>query len=192
MKSFGRVPNVGWRCIEAAAVLLGPHEREVVLGDLAEANCGAWHGIRDVLGLALRRHLAVWKSWRPWMASLGLALPASLFLMGCSLAVSRALPGVLHGSEAVAVLWQLALLIGWAWVAGFAAGSISRQTLWATVLACWLPCAFCLSTWRGNWMEGLQLLLFLAPAIWGVLLGRKRTRLALRRALLLAASNAGT
>ena len=69
-------------------------EREVVLGDLAETDRGMWRGLGDVLGLAARRQLALWRSWRPWAASFGLALPASLFLMGCSVAASAAFAGL--------------------------------------------------------------------------------------------------
>ena len=60
----------------------------MVLGDLAEMDCDVWRGLGDVLGLVARRQLALWRSWRPWAASVGLALPASLFLMGCSVAAS--------------------------------------------------------------------------------------------------------
>ena len=86
--------RAGWRCVEAAAGLLAPVEREVVLGDLAETDRGAWRGLGDVLGLAARRQLALWRSWRPWAASFGLALPASLFLMGWSVAASGAVAGL--------------------------------------------------------------------------------------------------
>src|SRR5215472_3369754 len=86
---YGNMSSKGWRCIEAAAGLLAPHEREVVLGDLAESDRKLWRGLSDVLSLAARRQLALWKGWRPWAASLGLALPASLFLMGWSVAASE-------------------------------------------------------------------------------------------------------
>jgi hypothetical protein len=89
--------GAGWSYVEAAAGMLAPLEREAVLGDLAESDRGAWSGLKDVLGLAARRHLELWTSWRPWAASFGLALPASLFLMGCSLAASQGVAGLLSG-----------------------------------------------------------------------------------------------
>jgi hypothetical protein len=84
--------------------LLGAHEREVVLGDLAESDGAAWRGLTDVLGLAARRQLELWAIWRPWAASLGLALPASLFLMGCSVALSRGFDGFFHGPVPASLL----------------------------------------------------------------------------------------
>ena len=192
------MPGIGWRCVEAAAGLLTPLEREVVLGDLAEADCHAWRGLSDVLGLAMRRHIALWKSWRPWAASLGLAWPASLCLMGMSIAASKAVARLagapLNASllQDVSLLWisisQCFLLICWAWMAGFAMGAISRRTLWASALGCCAPCLFCLSEWPGHGVSGLQLLLFVLPAIWGVRRGRQGSRLALGWALFLAAT----
>jgi hypothetical protein len=61
MMSQAGVGGMRWRCVEAAAVLLAPVEREVVLGDLAETECSVWRGLGDVLSLAARRQLALWK-----------------------------------------------------------------------------------------------------------------------------------
>src|SRR5277367_1555281 len=79
----------GWSLLEAAAQLLERDDREAVLGDFAEANEEAWRGMAGILGLVLRRHLTLWKSWRPWLAGFGLALPSSFLLIGASLSVSR-------------------------------------------------------------------------------------------------------
>jgi hypothetical protein len=172
--------------------MLAPMEREAVLGDLAESDCGAWSGLRDVLGLAARRHLELWASWRPWAASFGLALPASLFLMGCSLAVSRGFAGLFRGPMTAPLLERslstLALWACWGWMAGFAVGAISRRTLWASALACCAPCILCLSKWPGDWLSGLRLLLFLAPALWGASCGWRTMRLGLGCAVFLAAT----
>jgi hypothetical protein len=105
MKGPGDVSGAGWRCIEVAAGLLTPLEREVVLGDLVESDCGVWRGLGDVLDLASRRQLALWRSWRPWAASFGLALPASLFLMGWSVAASGAAARLLGGPAQARLLW---------------------------------------------------------------------------------------
>jgi hypothetical protein len=184
--------GAGWSCVETAAGLLGAMEREVVLGDLAESDGGAWRGLKDVLGLAARRHLELWTSWRPWAASFGLALPASLFLMGCSVAESRGFDDLLVGPVTASLLEialsKILLLICWGWMAGFAVGAISRRTLWASALACSVPCLFCLSKWPGDWLSTPRLLWFLAPVLWGVTAGRRKARLGSGWAVFLAAT----
>ena len=67
-----------------------------MLGDLREAGESGLRGLLDVFGLAVRRHLALWKDWRPWLASFGMALPGSLLLMGFSLSVSRTYQRLIH------------------------------------------------------------------------------------------------
>jgi hypothetical protein len=185
------VTGASWSCVEAAAGMLDAPEREVVLGDLVESKCGAWAGLQDVLGLAARRHLELWASWRPWAASFGLALPVSLFLMGCSVAASGEFDGLLRGSLTVSLLEiplsKILLLSCWAWMAGFAVGAISRRTLWASALACCVPCLVCLSKWPGDWVSALRLFLFLAPALSGVAVGLRRAQLGFGWAVFLAA-----
>lgn len=175
------VSSAGWRCIEAAAGLLAPLEREVVLGDLAETDRGVWRGLGDVLGLASRRQLALWRSWRPWAASFGLALPASLLLMGWSVAASGAVASLLGEPAQARLLWlclsRLFLVISWAWMTGFVVGAVSRGTLWASVLACCGPCLYCLSEWPGHGLSCLRLLIFVLPGVWGVWRGRRDVRL---------------
>lgn len=187
----GQIKSAGWRCVEAVAGLLSPLEREVVLGDLAETGRGAWCGLGDVLGLAARRQLVLWRSWRPWAASFGLAVPASLFLMGCSVAASGAVASLLGEPPQVHLLWLsvsgLFLVSCWAWIAGFVLGSVSRGTLWASVLACCAPCLHCLSLWPGHGLSCLRLLIFVLPGLWGVWRGREDPRLGLGWAVFLAA-----
>ena len=191
MKGQAGISETGWRCLEAAAELLAPFEREVVLGDLAETDRGVWRGLSDVLSLAARRQVALWTDWRPWAASLGTALPASLFLMGCSLAVSGAIANSLQEPLSATLLWRsvsrLVLLICWAWTAGFAVGAVSRGTLWASSLGCCAPCLYCLSKWPGHGLSELQLLIFLVPGLWGAWRGWRHLRLGRSWALFLAA-----
>ncbi len=186
-----KMRGVGWRSVEVAAGLLAPLEREVVLGDLAETNRDVWLALGDVLGVAVRRQLSLWRNWRPWAASVGLALPASLFLMGCSVAASAALALTLQEPEHTRLLWlslsRLLLVIAWAWMAGFVVGSVSRPTLWASLLACCTPCLYCLSKWPGHGLSHLRLLIFFLPGVWGVWRGRRETELRLGWAILLAA-----
>ena len=190
MKRQEGVSGAGWPCIAIAATLLTPSEREVVLGDLAETDSGIWRGLGDVLGLAARRQLALWRGWRPWAASAGLALPASLFLMGCSVAASEAVIGLFREPAQLRLLWlsvsSLSLVICWAWMVGFVVGSVSRGTLWASLLACFAPCAHCFSMWPGHGASSLRLLIFVLPALCGVWRGKRDARLGLGPATFLA------
>src|SRR5260370_1087098 len=194
MKGPGGISGAGWRCLEAATGLLAPLEREVVLGDLVEMDRGAWRGLGDVLGLAARRQLALWRSWRPWAASLGLSLPASLFLMGWSVAASGAVASLLGEQAKAHLLWpslsRLFLVISWAWMTGFVVGAVSRGTIWASVLGCCAPCVYCLSEWPGHGLSGLRLLIFVLPGLWGVWRGRRDLQLGLGWAIFLAATAA--
>ena len=188
------IGGVRWRFVEAAAGLLSPMEREVVLGDLAETGSSVWRGLCDVLSLAARRQLDLWKDWRPWAASIGLALPASLFLMGWSVAASGSVASLLREPTQLGAVWlslsRLLLVTCWAWMAGFVVGSVSRGTLWASALACCGPCLHCLSLWPGHGLSVLRLLVFLLPGMYGVWRGRRQLRLGLSSAVFLAAAGA--
>jgi len=189
--------NAGWSAVEAVARLLEPAEREVVLGDLAEAGEGVWRALIDVLGLVVRRQAAVWRSWRPWLASFGLALPGSLLLMGLSVSVSQSYQrliapavftstGLRLGPGFTLLLCNAVLLLGWSWTGGFVMGSVSRRTLRVSAVLSFLPCLFCLERFRLESISRLCLLLFLPPAIWGVRRGLQLAQIKFKSALLLA------
>jgi hypothetical protein len=189
--------GASWSLVEMAARLLEREEREAVLGDLVEAGGSAWDGLFGVLGLAVRRQALLWKSWRPWLAGFGVALPSSFLLMGVSLSVSWSYlalrcPELLQkssltlGSGALVLLCKALLMIGWSWTGGFVVGSLSRRTLWASTLLCYSPCLFCLTRFRVESLSRFCLLLFLLPAIWGVRRGLQITRMKLGPALILA------
>ena len=181
-----------WSLVETAAQLLERDEREVVLGDLLEAGESAWRGLVDVVGLVARRQAGLWKSWRPWVAAFGLALPGSLLLMGTSLSVSWKVQhmmnpnGIAEGVGFWMLICNALLLIGWAWTGGFVVGAVSRRTVWVSVLACISPCLFCLVRFRESSLSRLCLFLFLVPAIWGVRWGLRRARIRLGSAMFLA------
>lgn len=188
---------LAWNLVESLARLLSMHEREAVLGDLTEAGDSPWQGLCQVGGLVARRELDLWRDWRPWLAAFGLALPCSLFLMGLSVTVSGAYQRVIDSALLHAAgftltpglalfLWQVLLLTAWAWSGGFVAGSLSRRTLWVTGLMCCAPCLFCLSRFNIESLSRLCLLLFLAPALVGVWLGLRWTRIRLGAALAVA------
>jgi hypothetical protein len=161
--------------VQVASQLLEPREREAVLGDLAEAGESAWRGLLGVLGLLIRREAIHWKNWRPWLAAFGLSMPASFLLMGFSLTVSWSFQSWTQGGRALPVLVYAALLIAWSWTGGFVVASLSRRTLWVSILATCSPCLFCLSRFRESSLPRICLLLFLAPAIWGAWHGVRMT-----------------
>jgi hypothetical protein len=164
-------------------------EREAVQGDLAEAGESGWQAVRSVSGLIVRRQTELWRNWRPWLAAFGLAVPCSLLLMGLSISVSRACqqligPGVRPGLT----LWlfQVILLIGWAWSGAFVIGTLSRRTLWVSAAVSFAPCLFCLERFRIESLSRFCLLLFLPPAIWGAVKSLQIARIKLGPALALA------
>jgi hypothetical protein len=189
--------GLGWSFVNVFSQLLGRDEREVVLGDLIEADETAWHGLFDVLGLVLRREWALWRNWRPWLAAFGLALPASVVLMGFSVSVSQAYQrligsvilratGLMLGAGFWLLLCNVFLLVGWAWTGGFVVGSLSRRTVWVSAALSSLPCLFCLERFRVEFLSRLCLLLFLPPAIWGVRQGLRIAQIKLSSAIVLA------
>ena len=180
--------RIHWSLVEVAANLLERDEREAVLGDLLEAGGSAWQGLLDVAGLIIRRQTIYWKSWRPWLAAFGLALPSSFLLMGFSLSVSWSCLRFVNSSGAglVLLMSHIFLLVAWSWTGGFVVSSVSRRTLWASLVASCLPCLFCLARFRESSLPRLCLILFLAPAIWGVYQGLQITRIRLRSAIVLA------
>jgi hypothetical protein len=170
---------LGWSVVDVVAQLLERDEREAVCGDLAEAGESSGQALMDVLGLVVRRHMLHWKSWRPWLAAFGLALPGTLLLLGLSFSISQAYQRMLDpvifettgfrlAPGLSLLLCQVALLVGWSWTCGFVMGSVSRRTVWVSVALSCIPCLFCLSRFHIESMSRFCVLLFLPPAIWGV------------------------
>lgn len=189
--------NSGWAFVEYVARVLPQEEREPVLGDMVEANETASQALRGLAGLMVRRQSKHWRSWRPWLAGFGVALPSSFLLMGLSLSVALsymrlfcpemlAQASMTRPSAIVVLLWQALLLIGWSWTGGFVVGSVSKRTLWASTLLCYVPCMVCLSRFGVGSMPRFCLLLFLLPAIWGVHRGFRVSRIKFSIALVIA------
>ena len=128
--------------VESAARLLDSNERDAVLGDSLEAGEGPGRALFSILGLVLRRQLLLWRSWRPWLAAFGFAVPCTGLLMMVSLSVtctSERLLGISishwapTGHEGIfLLLCHVILLIAWSWTSGFAIGSLSPRTLWTS------------------------------------------------------------
>lgn len=197
--SDGTRTLLGQWLLQTAARALERNERDAVLGDLAETGASAWRGLSEVLGLVVRREIAVLNDWRPWIAAFGVALPGSLLLMGVSLSVSctyqrltgGAVLGVCPptGHEGFLLLaCQAFLLLIWAWTAGFFVGSVSRRTLWMSMALCLSPCLRCLSRFHGPSLSEFCLLLFLPPAILGVRYALRTMQMRPGTALALAVS----
>jgi hypothetical protein len=190
--------TVEWRLVVLAAGFLDPDEREAVLGDLAEASEGWWHGLTGVLGLLVRRQMVLWQNWRPWLAAFGLAFPFSLTLMGISVSIAwtcshLGASRILVGSAPSATPWLLSLLcqscllLACSWAGGVVVGSISRPTLWASAALCLSPGLYCLSKFHSQSLPAFTLFLFLVPAIFGVRQGLSGFNLKRYSALGLAA-----
>jgi hypothetical protein len=163
-----------WSVVEGVSRLLPVNDRAAVLGDLTEANESHQQMLVQVTGMVVHRQLALWKSWQPWMAGFGLALPASLFLMGMSVSFSSIVVRT-HWQTVMGSHGELAglasvvfLLIACAWAAGFLVSFLSRRTLWVSGLCCMMPCVFCFMRFRTPSLSRFSLFLFLAPVLVGV------------------------
>jgi hypothetical protein len=189
--------GIGWLLVELASKLMEREEREVVLGDLVEANESAGQALLDVIGLLLRRRAALWKDPKPWFAGFGLALPGSYLLMYVSLSVSCTYQRLIYhkifdarsptGHEGfLLLLCHIFLLIAWSWAGGYVVGSISRRTLWVSAALCVFSYAFCLATSCSLPASRSCLFLFLLPAIVGIHHGLRNARITLGAASLLA------
>jgi hypothetical protein len=178
--------RTAWILSEWVSRFLEPGEREAVLGDLVEAGEGPWQMLAGITGLALRRQAGHWRNWRPWVAAFGVSVPTSFMLMGdsvelCSTFVNLAAAGAVRRTSAAEIeilLLQTLLLAGWSWTCGYLVGSISRRTVWLSVVAYGFPCLFCLSRFRIESLSRLSLLLFVLPlamGLWQGLWGRRVT-----------------
>ena len=189
--------DVARSLMEWAARRLECSEREAVLGDLSEAGGSSWRGLVEILGLVMRRHAALWRDWRPWLAALGVALPSAFLLMGVSFSISCTYQR-LAGPQACAacaptaqedsllLLCQVVLLIIWSWAVGFVVGSVSRRTVWVSGALCLAPCVYCLSKFHETTLSRLCLLLFLPPVILGAYRGLRIIEIKRGAALALA------
>ena len=106
------------------------------------------------MGLVVRRQMALWWDWRPWVALLGIVVPLGLLLSHAARAWADThsvyvflyldnwtwlfleIPGarrdlfLLAGRAALGAL----ALAGVSWASGFVLGALSRRTAWVTLL----------------------------------------------------------
>jgi hypothetical protein len=189
-----------WSLVEFAAAPLAREERDAVIGDSLEAGYTVWKALAGVLGLVVRRQLLRWRSWRPWFATFLLALPAGYLLISVSMSVvctSERLMGMKVGHWAptghegfLMLLCHIFLLITWSWTSGFAVGTLSPRTLCSTIAVCSVNFVLYEIHLRMGPVSPYYSLLFVAPAIWGVLQGKRASRLSLGPAFVLSATMA--
>lgn len=171
---------------EMAAIFLAAKERDAVLGDLAEAGASGWSALRAVLWLLARRQLELWRAWQPWVAS-GVALAGSLLLLSASFGLTMDSRQLLRGECGCAsVLCAALLMLAWAWTSGFMVASLSGKTRWVSGVLCAIPSLSCVLRFHGASLGRLCVLLFLLPAMGGVLQGVRHARLSRPTALTLA------
>jgi hypothetical protein len=165
---------------------LEPSERHAVLGDLAESGEGIFPALRDLLGLIIRRQAALWTTWQPWLALLGVGVVAGISLSRIAGGFTGGVfqqwrtyekygvhyaTGVTPRQDFAFLACLAAGLIVWSWTSGFLLQSLSGRAAWLT----WL--VFCLAT--------LDLHLFLFPALCGAFLATRRRVLPIRYAYIL-------
>lgn len=139
--------RVCWWFAYRLARVLEPSERDAVLGDIVESGEPGWQALRDVLGLAVRRQTALWKSFRPWLATIAVVVPAGLLLNVACVQLANGYdlyswiiwnykdmdPALLAenhlsvGRGMLRIARALLTLIAWSLNCGFALGSLSRQ-----------------------------------------------------------------
>lgn len=191
--------KIGWPLLELASRLLEADEREAVLGDLAEAEETVWKGLRGVVGLIVRRQMALWRTWEPWLAGVGLALPCGYLLPHVSISVSCTYERLAFhkiynqyyptGHEGyLLLLCHILLLIAWSWTAGYVMGTVSRQTVAVSTAVSMLPPAMFLERCFFLDLPSGWMFLFVLPAIWGVHHGLRKARIPFRTACMAAST----
>lgn len=177
--------------IETLALLLPADDREAVLGDLEELGRPAWSCAVAILGFAIRQQAECWRGWRAWAVG-GLVIPATLLLLGASFRLAMESRGLWHnGHIGASLFYQMALIIAWAWAAGFALGSLSRRTGWISPLLFAGPCLTCLLEFHQPSLSSVSLFLFIPPGLLGIVPGRRSGRMDFATAMILAAATAG-
>lgn len=72
--------RVCWWLVTKASGMLDPDERDAVLGDFYESGESGAQALRDLLDLIVRRQLALWADWHPWLALTGVVAPVGVLL----------------------------------------------------------------------------------------------------------------
>ena len=138
------------RLLGIFANTLDRREREVVLGDIAEAGLNDRQACAGIFGLMLRRQLQPWRQGRAWLALIGVTLPVGLLLsrIANDLSAGNSVLLWMYASnwtprylstgwfwselmpEAAGIGFSWIVLSCWAWAAGLVIASISRISTW--------------------------------------------------------------
>jgi hypothetical protein len=137
-----------WVCAEGLSALLDRRDRDVVWGDLVESGTTGPRAVAEVANLVVRRQLAAWRAWSPWLAVATIVIPVGLLLSHASRwwaddvtlhvhwYVEQWTPAFLNSpgsrhnliSVAFTQLRHALTLVGWSWTAGYALGALGRRT----------------------------------------------------------------
>lgn len=132
----------GWWLADLTSQLLDPQERAAVRGDLTEARVSGGRALLEVLGLVVRRHVALWAEWRPWVALLTIVVPIGIMLSHATRwwADAYAFDTLIYlgyppwGRDLPELVWSAtisaAALAGWSWTSGYVLAALSRRTAW--------------------------------------------------------------
>lgn len=143
-----------WRAAETVCQLLRDDLRVAVRGDLEELGASGATALRQSLGTLVRSQTAVWATWHPWLALLGVVLPIGLLLSHVSrwladfnavylwLYINNWTWGYLASAGArselatiaASALMGAAALVAWSWTSGYILALLSRRALWLTTL----------------------------------------------------------
>jgi len=186
--------KIAWWMVEILSRTLDPDEREAVRGDFAESGESGGQALRDTIGLVVRRRVALWNDWRPWVAPLGLVAPllSGVFGVGWIGLQLRTIwtYGVRYEAglpltDYIATLVCATLLpVAWAWSGGLAVGCLSRQNAWVWIVGALL--AGRLSA--APFLLLPAVVLVLIPFLWGLERGVRRGALGVDRVAWLAAA----
>jgi hypothetical protein len=136
------------RIVTVLSRLLDPAERECVCGDLEELRLRVPKAVANILGLVIRRQLAEWSQWGPWIALLGVAVIAGPFLSEFFARVQTGLflqirtyfvyrvayePGGVSVAQQItySAASMIAVLLC-TWACGYALAALSGRALWMT------------------------------------------------------------
>ena len=206
MASGQAMTGICWRLTALLSRALEASEREAVLGDLAESGTAGAQALHGVLGLVVRRQVALWKDWRSWLALIAVSGPAATMLALSSVRLWGSYdlyfwiarnyadidPAVLQETHLTLASGILLMARGsivmacLAWTTGFVVGALSRRTIWVS------GGLFCTLLLYGGVQSvpapRILLALILVPALAGMYLGLSPSQRPVIRGLLWAAA----
>lgn len=134
--------NLSKWLVNTLSSALEPHAREAVVGDLTELRVSCTRTIYELLGLILRREAQLFKTWRPWLALIGIVGAIGWFLSNiCLVLISDVTRhafvywqyGVWYNSGLtgtqeieVAICTSFAVVC-WSWLGGFTLAALSGK-----------------------------------------------------------------